>query len=57
MYKRMTPVPWLAQMRMTGDIIGAQVRHYLPGSSATKRSPETDTPENKPKDRRKLRLA
>jgi geranylgeranyl reductase len=30
MHKRMTPVPWLAQMRMTGDIIAAQVRHYLP---------------------------
>ena len=30
MYKRMTPVPWLAQMRMTGDIVAAQLRHYLP---------------------------
>lgn len=30
MHKNMTPVPWLAQMRMTGDILAAQVRHYLP---------------------------
>ena len=30
MHKSMTPVPWLAQMRMTGDIIAAQIRHYLP---------------------------
>ncbi|NDJ51904.1 MAG: geranylgeranyl diphosphate reductase [Chloroflexi bacterium] len=30
MYKEMTPVPWLAQMRMTGDILGAQIRHYWP---------------------------
>jgi len=30
MHKSMTPVPWLAQMRMTGDIIVAQIRHYLP---------------------------
>lgn len=30
MHKNMTPMPWLAQMRMTGDIIAAQVRHYLP---------------------------
>ncbi|MEN9937146.1 MAG: hypothetical protein RLZZ387_3725 [Chloroflexota bacterium] len=29
MHKTMTPVPWLAQMRMTGDIIAAQVRHYV----------------------------
>ncbi|MBK7894497.1 MAG: geranylgeranyl diphosphate reductase [Anaerolineaceae bacterium] len=29
MHKNMTPVPWLAQMRMTGDILAAQVRHYL----------------------------
>jgi geranylgeranyl reductase len=28
--KTMTPVPWLAQLRMTGDIVGAQVRHMLP---------------------------
>jgi geranylgeranyl reductase len=28
--KTMTPVPWLAQLRMTGDIVGAQVRHLLP---------------------------
>ena len=31
MYKNMTPVPWLAQMRMTSDILNAQVRHYWPG--------------------------
>lgn len=30
MHKNMTPVPWLAQMRMTADILAAQVRHYLP---------------------------
>ncbi|NWG22157.1 MAG: geranylgeranyl diphosphate reductase [Chloroflexi bacterium] len=30
MHKTMTPVPWLAQVRMTADIIAAQVRHYLP---------------------------
>ena len=30
MHKYMTPVPWLAQMRMTRDILAAQVRHYLP---------------------------
>jgi geranylgeranyl reductase len=29
MYKRMTPVPWLAQMRMTADIMAAQARHML----------------------------
>jgi geranylgeranyl reductase len=32
MHKRMAPAPWLAQLRMTGDIIAAQVRHYLPQS-------------------------
>ncbi len=30
MHKSMTPVPWLSQLRMTGDIISAQIRHYLP---------------------------
>lgn len=30
MHKKMTPVPWLAQLRMTADILAAQVRHYLP---------------------------
>ncbi len=30
MHKKMTPAPWLAQVRMTADIIAAQVRHYLP---------------------------
>lgn len=30
MHKTMTPVPWLAQMRMTADIMAAQARHYLP---------------------------
>lgn len=34
MYKRMAPVPWLSQMRMTGDILAAQVRHYLPFAGA-----------------------
>lgn len=29
MHKNMTPVPWVAQMRMTADIIAAQARHYL----------------------------
>jgi geranylgeranyl diphosphate/geranylgeranyl-bacteriochlorophyllide a reductase len=30
MHKNMTRVPWLAQMRMTGDILASQVRHYIP---------------------------
>lgn len=30
MHKRMTTVPWGAQMKMTADIVAAQVRHYLP---------------------------
>lgn len=30
MHKNMTPVPWLSQMRMTADILRAQVRHYWP---------------------------
>lgn len=30
MHKNMARVPWLAQMRMTGDILAAQLRHYLP---------------------------
>jgi geranylgeranyl reductase len=30
MFKKMTPVPWRTQMSMTGDIIAAQIRHYLP---------------------------
>lgn len=30
MFKQMTPVPWLAQLKMTADIFTAQVRHYLP---------------------------
>jgi geranylgeranyl reductase len=34
MHKRMAPVPWAAQMRMTGDIIAAQIRHYLPVKAA-----------------------
>lgn len=29
MYKHMTPVPWLAQMRMTADIVAAQARHFI----------------------------
>jgi geranylgeranyl diphosphate/geranylgeranyl-bacteriochlorophyllide a reductase len=32
MFKEMATVPWLAQMRMTGDIIVSQVRHYMPGA-------------------------
>ncbi len=35
MFKEMTPVPWLAQMRMTGDILASQIRHYIPGRSAS----------------------
>lgn len=35
MHKNMTPMPWLAQMRMTGDILAAQVRHYLPRMQRT----------------------
>ena len=31
MYKNLVSVPWLAQMRMTGDILSSQVRHYRPG--------------------------
>lgn len=31
MYKNMAPMPWLAQMRMTWDILVSQARHYLPG--------------------------
>lgn len=30
MNKNMTPVPWVAQLQMTADLITAQVRHYLP---------------------------
>ena len=30
MHKNMAPMPWLAQMRMTGDILVSQVRHYWP---------------------------
>lgn len=30
MHKTMAPVPWLAQLRMTGDILAAQLRHYWP---------------------------
>jgi geranylgeranyl diphosphate/geranylgeranyl-bacteriochlorophyllide a reductase len=29
MHKTMAPVPWVAQMRMTGDILAAQTRHYV----------------------------
>jgi geranylgeranyl reductase len=29
MHKNMVPVPWLAQMKMTGDILVSQVRNYL----------------------------
>jgi len=34
LHKNMTPVPWLAQMRMTGDILKAQVKYYLPRARA-----------------------
>lgn len=29
MHKQMVPVPWLAQMKMTGDIIASQIKNYL----------------------------
>ena len=29
MHKNMARVPWVAQMRMTGDILASQIRHYL----------------------------
>lgn len=29
MHKRMVPVPWLDQMKMTGDILVSQIRNYL----------------------------
>ncbi len=29
MHKSMAPMPWLAQLRMTADIIAAQARHYM----------------------------
>lgn len=35
MHKKMTPVPWLTQVRMTADILAAQVRHYLPRRQAS----------------------
>lgn len=35
MHKKMTPVPWLAQLRMAADILAAQVRHYLPRRRAS----------------------
>jgi geranylgeranyl diphosphate/geranylgeranyl-bacteriochlorophyllide a reductase len=35
MHKTMAPMPWLAQLRMTRDIVAAQVRHYWP-----KRAPQ-----------------
>ncbi len=35
MHKKMTPVPWLTQVRMTADILAAQVRHYLPRRRAS----------------------
>jgi geranylgeranyl diphosphate/geranylgeranyl-bacteriochlorophyllide a reductase len=40
MHKNMAPVPWLAQMRMTGDILVSQVKHYLPKRTA-RRNPVT----------------
>lgn len=42
MYKRMTPVPWLSQMRMTSDILVSQIRHYLPLSQNQLRTAWSD---------------
>jgi geranylgeranyl reductase len=39
MHKNMTPAPWMAQMRMTRDILAAQARHYLPGSGVGRGQP------------------
>jgi geranylgeranyl diphosphate/geranylgeranyl-bacteriochlorophyllide a reductase len=38
MHKSMAPAPWLVQLAMTRDIIGAQLRHYLrrPSSQGAK---------------------
>jgi geranylgeranyl diphosphate/geranylgeranyl-bacteriochlorophyllide a reductase len=30
MHKTMAPMPWLTQLKMTGDILAAQFRHYRP---------------------------
>jgi geranylgeranyl reductase len=30
MYKQMAPAPWLSQLKMTADILVAQVKHYVP---------------------------
>ncbi len=30
MHKKMTPIPWVSQLRMTADIVVSQIRHYLP---------------------------
>ncbi len=35
MFKSMAPMPWLSQLRMTGDIIVSQIRHYMPRSLST----------------------
>jgi len=37
MHKRMAPVPWLAQLRMTRDILVSQVRHYMPFAAPRER--------------------
>jgi geranylgeranyl reductase len=29
MHKKMAPAPWLAQLKMTKDILVSQARHYL----------------------------
>ena len=39
MHKNMTAVPWVAQMRMTGDILVSQVRHYWPKSWSFRSQP------------------
>ncbi|MGF1507646.1 MAG: geranylgeranyl diphosphate reductase [Anaerolineae bacterium] len=33
MYKQMTPVPWLSQLRMTADILNSELRHHLAGAA------------------------
>jgi len=35
MYKEMAPAPWVAQLRMTADIVVSQVKHYMPGRVAS----------------------
>lgn len=42
MYKRMAPMPWLAQLRMTWDIAVSQLRHYLPRPEAQRPRPHVE---------------